>query len=131
MLCASACAFVVVLFPLGMLSGLEFSLVLAFWLSVGVVVRVKGFKSIVSDFKGFVRCACALVRDALTVERAQEGRTRGGIPLPYYVHAGVRAVLPLPRLIRNIVRETSAMDGNLWRIVDGEKRGLTKWVGMW
>lgn len=43
--CFRGCAF-----PLVMLYGLIFSLVLAFWLSVGVVVRVKGVKSITGDF---------------------------------------------------------------------------------
>lgn len=36
--------------PLGWLCGLIFRLVLDFWLLVGVLVRVKGVKSIISDF---------------------------------------------------------------------------------
>lgn len=45
-------------------------------------------------------------------------------PLPYCLHAGVRAVLPLPRLVRNIVSESSVMHrGICGELVAVEKGG--------
>lgn len=56
-------------------------------------------------------------------ERKRDGR--GEVyPLPYYVHAGVRAVLPLLRLARNIVRESSMTHrGICGELVAAEKGG--------
>lgn len=45
--CFRGCAF-----PLVVLSRLKFSLVLAFWLLVGVLVMVMRLNAIISDFKG-------------------------------------------------------------------------------